>query len=96
MQIGKEQQTRAKIFVFAGQWLLDLHDHFSLGPYIAHWQHARASLGKFVIANTAAKPCSAFYQNLVPVVSERLDPGGRDAHTVFIGLDLLGDANNHG
>ena len=96
VQVGEQQQAGLEVPVFALQRLLDFDDHVGLFPDRRHGQDAPAGGRIGCIVNTAAQARAGFHQYGMSAVSQSFDARGRKPHAVFIRLDFLGNADNHG
>ena len=80
-----------------GQRLLDLHDHLGPLPDIRFGGDDLGTVGGVLfVADAAAGTGSRLNEYGVPGTRQLLDAGGHHRHAVFVRLDLLGDADDHG
>jgi hypothetical protein len=97
VQIGEQHLASAQFFALGRERLLHLHDQLGAaidGVGIGHDRGARG----FIIGVRQACPgsCTRLDHNLVALVGELAHRRRHDADAVFVVLDFLGHADQHG
>ena len=97
MEVREQRLALADVRILGSDRLLDLHDHVGLGPYFGGRFNDRAARSNvLLVAEPAADSGIVFNDDAMTVGDERFCAVWRERYTLFVVLDFLGNADEHG
>ena len=95
VKVGEENEAVAEPVVLRGHRLLHLQQELDVAPDVLD-RHELDALGLVRrVREGAPLPGAALDEHVVPTLDELASTGRRQRDAVFVGLDLLGDADPH-
>jgi hypothetical protein len=95
VQVREEHEPLAEARILGRDRLLDLEHELGVAPDLVDGADPRTDRGVGVVGERAPLPRALLDQHVVAVPRQLERPCRRERDAVFVGLDLLGDADLH-
>ena len=96
VEVGEEHEPLAQPRILGVDRFLDLEQEVGLAPGIVHRDDAGAGALVLLVGECTPLPRARLHQNLVTALDQLAGTGGGERDAVFVGLDLLGNADAQG